>query len=164
MFDFKRMFKWLFWWWSDSNDVEDQLDAHSRFSYVSNFTSMMENTNLNAFSDAYKIKDYESVYEQIEDSVEEFNEVIRDLKEEEPDEDLWNDMSLVKAALKYFETVKGMIPDLKKVVDAAKAGDQATADKLLDEWNAKEAELTDEWNKVLDEFIEKHNVPWESPM
>ena len=100
----------------------------------------------------------------IEDSVEEFNEVIRDLKEEEPDEDLWNDMSLVKAALKYFETVKGMIPDLKKVVDAAKAGDQATADKLLDEWNAKEAELTDEWNKVLDEFIEKHNVPWESPM
>jgi|GEM_PF-2831518 hypothetical protein len=49
---------------------------------------MMENTNLNAFSDAYKIKDYESAYEQIEDSVEEFNEVIRDLKEEEPDEDL----------------------------------------------------------------------------
>ena len=145
---------------------DDPFDASARFGYVSDISQVVNDVSseMESFSDYYKKGEYYDALGELENDLSEWvTEMIADLEDSEPHEDVNNDLTLRDAALNYLKKFQAEIPNLVAATKAAEAGNKDQADKMLDEFNAKEVAWTNEWNDILVAFCEKHHVPEQDP-
>ena len=141
-------------------------------------TSELQSEIENRFNEAVEEKSKQLVEERIQEEkqnlIEEYDAKLEDLNEmliskldKFLDEEIENLKESISERIKYdldIEQADAIIEAFDAMVVASGADLLSIQNKFEEKTSSKEAELTDEWNKVLDEFIEKHNVPWESPM
>ena len=89
---------------------------------------------------------------------------VDNMREEEPDDSVRGDMSLVKAAQAHAEAFGKLLPDLKKIVELARNqpaenGNTPELDAAFKDFNDKHLALTHEWNNALNAFLAKHKIP-----
>lgn len=143
----------------------EQIDAYSRQRYVQLIARSVNKLDTEEFSGTLRTKDYDRSEDCLETLEEDCRLLMDDMREEEPDEDLDNDMALVEAAAAYAKGLLAILPALKDAVAILRSNGGANTPESaakFQTFNEKEAALTAEWNNALNSFMAKHNIPAES--
>lgn len=146
---------------------EDMLDAYSAQRYTSKIAWKVADLNLDGVKEMLDAKDYDYAASRVETLEEDCRDFIQEMREEEPDEDVGEDMALVQAAKAHAEAFVKLMPSLYKIVELYRASNGEKTPEIetaQEAFNRENTALTDEWNNALNAFMAKHNIPAESVM
>lgn len=146
---------------------EDMLDAYSAQQYTSKIAWQVADLNLEYVQEALLKQDYDYAVYNMEGLEESCRDFIQEMREEEPDEDVGGDMTLVQAAKAHAEAFAKLLPSLRKIIELYRASNGEKTPEIeaaQEAFNRENTALTDEWNNALNAFMAKHNIPAESVM
>ncbi len=144
---------------------EDMLDAYSAQQYTSKIAWQVADLNLEHVQEALLKKDYDYAVYNMEGLEESCRDFIQEMREEEPDEDVGGDMTLVQAAKAHAEAFAKLLPSLRKIIELYRASNGEKTPEIeaaQEAFNRENTALTDEWNNALNAFMAKHKIPAES--
>jgi len=94
----------------------DALDVYSAQRYVFGIARSVSGLNTEDFTDALKRRSFDEAEMKIDTLREDAQDLVNDMREEEPEEAVNNDMSLAKAAIAHAEAFGKLLPELKNIV------------------------------------------------
>ena len=149
---------------AQSSANSDALDVYSAQRYVFGIARSVSGLNTEDFTDALKRRSFDEAEMSIDTLREDAQDLVNDMREEEPEEAVNNDMSLAKAAIAHAEAFGKLLPELKNIVALCRnqpdeSSNTPELDAAFKAFNDKHVALTDEWNNALNAFMAKHKIP-----
>lgn len=151
-----------------SSDNADAVDVLLAQQYVFKLADYVRQLNTEDVAESLKNRNFDEAKYRIEGLEEDVKDFVDNMREEEPDDSVRGDMSLVKAAQAHAEAFGKLLPDLKKIVELARNqpaenGNTPELDAAFKDFNDKHLALTHEWNNALNAFLAKHKIPAQMP-
>ena len=147
-----------------SSDNADAVDVMFAQQYVFKLADYVRQLNTEDVAESLKNRNFDEAKYRIEGLQEDVKDFVADMREEEPEEAVNNDMSLAKAAIAHAEAFGKLLPELKNIVALCRNQPDENSntpemDAAFKAFNDKHVALTDEWNNALNAFMAKYKIP-----
>lgn len=142
----------------------DAMDTMFAQGYVYGIARQVSDLNTEDFTDALKRRSFDEAKMRLEGLEEDVRDFVAEMREEEPNDSVKDDMALVQAATAHAQAFGKLLPDLEKILEMCRNQPDENSntpelDAAFKAFNDQHLALTDEWNNALNAFMEKHKIP-----